>query len=59
MDKRGVTTIELLLWAVAGVLSVSAYAHLTFITYREVSPRLDRIEKKLDCALGSKGACDE
>ena len=44
MNKKGVTTADLLMWVIGGVMAVAAYAHMTFATYREVVPRLDRIE---------------
>lgn len=44
MNKRGVTTVELLMWVTGGMMAIAAYAHMTFATYREVVPRLDRIE---------------
>lgn len=55
MDKRGGTTLELVLWVIGAVGAVTAYAHMTFTTYREVAPRLDRIENKLDSILELKG----
>lgn len=51
MNKRGASSLELLMWLVGAVGAVTAYAHMTFITYREVAPRLDRIENKLDSIL--------
>lgn len=51
MKNKGATTVELLLWAIGAVATVTAYAHMTFTTYREVAPRLDRIENKLDSIL--------
>lgn len=51
MNKRGASTLELLMWLVGAVGAVTAYAHMTFITYREVAPRLDRIENKIDSIL--------
>lgn len=51
MDRRGATTLELILWVIGAVGAVTAYAHMTFTTYREVAPRLDRIENKLDSIL--------
>jgi hypothetical protein len=51
MDKRGASTLELLMWVLGAVGAVTAYAHMTFVTYREVAPRLDRIENKLDSIL--------
>jgi len=54
MNKKGATTAELLMWAI-GIVSVAiTYAHATFATYREVVPRLDRIEEKLDILNGVK-----
>jgi hypothetical protein len=44
MNKRGVTTAELLMWLGGGAIAVLGYIHVTFATYREVVPRLDRIE---------------
>lgn len=44
MNKRGVTTAEIFMWMIGGVMAIAAYAHMTFATYREVVPRLDRIE---------------
>lgn len=51
MNKRGASTLELLMWLVGAVGAVTAYAHMTFTTYREVAPRLDRIENKIDSIL--------
>jgi len=34
--------------------AVTAYVHITFVTYREVAPRLDRIENKLDSIIEKK-----
>ena len=51
MNKRGASSLELLMWLVGAVGAVTAYAHMTFITYREVAPRLDRIENKIDSIL--------
>lgn len=51
MDKKGATAIEVLFWVVGAIGAVTAYAHMTFITYREVAPRLDRIEAKIDSFL--------
>jgi hypothetical protein len=48
MDKKGATAIEVLFWVVGAIGAVTAYAHMTFVTYREVAPRLDRIEAKID-----------
>lgn len=57
MKKGGASTLELLMWLLGAVGAVTAYAHMTFITYREVAPRLDRIENKIDAILekGLKG----
>jgi len=55
MDRRGATTLELVLWVIGAVGAVTAYAHMTFTTYREVAPRLDRIENKLDSVLELRG----
>lgn len=46
--------IEILMYILAGALTVGAYAHTTFITFREVAPRLDRIEQKVDSLLEKK-----
>lgn len=54
MKNKGATSLELLLWVIGAVGAVTAYAHMTFITYREVAPRLDRIEAKLDHFLERK-----
>jgi len=54
MDKRGGSTLELVLWLLGAIGAVTAYAHMTFTTYREVAPRLDRIENKLDSILEFK-----
>lgn len=51
MNKRGISTLEIMMWLIGGVGAVTAYAHMTFVTYREVAPRLDRIENKLDSIL--------
>jgi hypothetical protein len=51
MNKRGTSTLEVLMWLLGAVGAVTAYAHITFVTYREVAPRLDRIENKLDSIL--------
>lgn len=57
MNKRGASSLELLMWLIGAVGAVTAYAHMTFTTYREVAPRLDRIENKIDSILekGFKG----
>ncbi len=39
-----VSGIELLMWLIGGAFAFAGYAHMTFATYREVVPRLDRIE---------------
>jgi len=44
MGKKGVSAVEILMWLVGGLLAVLGYVHVTFATYREVVPRLDRIE---------------
>lgn len=54
MNKSGYTTIEIMMWALGAVVTLAAYAHSTFITYREVAPRLERIENKLDNILETK-----
>jgi hypothetical protein len=51
MKDKGASSIELLMWILGAVGAVTAYAHMTFITYREVAPRLDRIENKIDSVL--------
>lgn len=51
MNKKGATSLQLLLWIIGAIGALSAYAHMTFITYREVAPRLDRIENKIDSML--------
>ena len=56
MNKKGMTTIEIMLWAVGSLAAAIAYAHATFTTYREVAPRLDKIEQKIDTLLEYKGA---
>jgi hypothetical protein len=48
MDKRGVTTFEMLAWLIGVTAAAITYIHATFTTYREVIPRLDRIEAKID-----------
>lgn len=50
-NKFGATSIEILMWILGAVGAVTAYVHATFITYREVAPRLDRIESKLDSII--------
>lgn len=54
MKNKGATSLELLLWVIGAIGAVTAYAHMTFITYREVAPRLDRIESKIDYFLERK-----
>ena len=49
--KRGVTSFEFVLWLLGAVGAIAAYAHMTFATYREVAPRLDRIENKIDAIV--------
>lgn len=44
MNKKGITQVEMLMWLVGGFIAVLGYVHMTFATYREVVPRLDRIE---------------
>ena len=45
--KKGMSNIEFLMWIIGSISAVAAYAHMTFATYREVAPRLDRIENKI------------
>jgi hypothetical protein len=54
VNRRGATSLEFVLWIIGALGIVGAYAHNTFITYREVAPRLDRIESKLDDVLKAK-----
>lgn len=57
MNKRGYSTLEVVVWAIGAVATLTAYAHSTFMTYREIAPiaaRLDRIENKLDLVLKEK-----
>lgn len=54
MNKKGATTFELLVWSLGAVATAIAYAHATFTTYREVAPRLDRIENKIDIMIQAK-----
>jgi hypothetical protein len=51
MKNKGATSLELLMWILGAIGAVTAYAHMTFTTYREVAPRLDRIENKLDSII--------
>jgi len=51
MNRKGITTIEVFVWMLGAVATAIAYTHSTFITYREVAPRLDRIENKIDSIL--------
>jgi len=44
MGKKGVSAVEILMWLVGGFIAVLGYVHATFATYREVIPRLERIE---------------
>lgn len=55
MSKKGASSIELLMWVIGAIGAVTAYAHMTFTTYREVAPRLDRIENKIDSILERTG----
>jgi len=55
MNKRGATILEMVMWVLGAIGAITAYVHMTFITYREVAPRLDRIENKLDSVLERKG----
>jgi hypothetical protein len=54
MNNKGATSLEVLMWVIGAIGAVTAYAHMTFITYREVAPRLDRIENKIDSILERK-----
>lgn len=54
MNKKGITTIEVLMWMMGGVFAILGYVHMTFATYREVLPRLESIERKVDTII-SKG----
>lgn len=54
MKNKGATTLEVLIWAIGTIGAVTAYVHVTFVTYREVAPRLDRIENKLDSLIRGK-----
>lgn len=47
MNKKGVTQVELIMWLVGGFVAILGYVHINFATYREVVPRLDRIENLL------------
>ena len=49
--KKGMSNIEFLMWIIGSISAVAAYAHMTFATYREVAPRLDRIENKIDAMI--------
>lgn len=51
MNKKGGTTLEFIMWVITGIATALVYAHSTFISYREVAPRLERIESKLDSYL--------
>ena len=51
MRNRGTSSLEVIFMIMGAVGAVAAYAHMTFITYREVAPRLDRIEHKIDSVL--------
>ena len=51
MNNKGATSLEVIFMIVSAVGAAAAYAHMTFITYREVAPRLDRIEHKIDSVL--------
>ena len=53
-NEKGMTSVEVFMWMIGAVAASVAYAHGTFATYREVAPRLDRIEQKLDSVLGRK-----
>lgn len=55
MKKNGITTAEMLMWLAGGAFAVLGYIHMTFAQYREVIPRLDRIEQKMDDFIKSKG----
>jgi len=55
MNNRGSSFLEVVMWVLGAIGAVTAYAHITFVTYREVAPRLDRIENKLDSVLERKG----
>jgi hypothetical protein len=54
MNKRGSSFLEVMMWILGAVGAITAYAHMTFVTYREVAPRLDRIENKLDSLIERK-----
>jgi hypothetical protein len=53
-SNRGSSVLDILLWMIGTIGAVTAYVHITFVTYREVAPRLDRIENKLDSIIGQK-----
>lgn len=54
MKERGTSTLEVIMWLLGAIGAVTAYAHMTFVTYREVAPRLDRIENKIDSIIEGK-----
>jgi hypothetical protein len=55
MTKKGASSLEVIMWLLGTIGAVTAYAHMTFITYREVAPRLDRIEGKIDSIIEKAG----
>lgn len=71
MNKRGGINLEFLAWVITAITGTVAWSYNTFLSkdtaaaYRaardqhamNVDKRLERIELKLDCALGTKGAC--
>jgi hypothetical protein len=48
VGKKGVTQIEVLMWLIGGFVAVLGYVHITFATYREVVPRLESLDAKID-----------
>lgn len=46
--NKGFTNLEVTFYLVGAVSAIAAYAHSTFITYREVTPVVEQMEKRFD-----------
>ena len=48
MNKKGITTIELIMWVLTSSVSVVVFAYSTFNTKETANQRIDAIDKRLD-----------
>jgi hypothetical protein len=56
-SKNGAASLEIFFIAMSLIGGCVAYAHTKFVLKEDIIPRLDRIERKIDCYLGDKSAC--